>query len=119
MSKLYVGNLPQEAGEQALRQLLEDQGVACGSVLVKRGGYAFVDCPDQSAADKAIDKLNGKYVRLGAWRGEARLSPMALVIRRYQARPARRPRRTGGTSQPGRSKPGVGTARPQAAWCFG
>lgn len=60
MSKLYIGNLPQDAGEAALRQLLEDSSVACGAILVKRGGYAFVDCPDQSAADKAIDKLNGE-----------------------------------------------------------
>ncbi|KAJ1525118.1 hypothetical protein ONE63_009960 [Megalurothrips usitatus] len=60
MSKLYVGNLPQDAAEHALRQLLEEHGVACGPILVKRGGYAFIDCPDQSAADKAIDKLNGE-----------------------------------------------------------
>lgn len=60
MSKLYIGNLPQDATEAALRQLLEDSSVVCGAILVKRGGYAFVDCPDQSAADKAIDKLNGE-----------------------------------------------------------
>lgn len=61
MSKLYVGNLPQDASEQALRQLLDDNGITSGGILVKRGGYAFIDCPDQSAADKAIDKLNGEY----------------------------------------------------------
>ncbi|KAK3923407.1 Insulin-like growth factor 2 mRNA-binding protein 1 [Frankliniella fusca] len=63
MSKLYVGNLDQDVTEQALRQLLDEHGIACGSILVKRGGYAFVDCPDQSAADKAIDKLNEKWQR--------------------------------------------------------
>ncbi|KAJ8982529.1 hypothetical protein NQ317_018570 [Molorchus minor] len=58
MSKLYVGNLPTETSESALRQLFLEQNLSCTSILVKRGGYAFVDCPDQSSADRAIDKLN-------------------------------------------------------------
>ena len=62
MSKLYIGNLPSETNENALRQLFVDQNLSCTNILVKRGGYAFVDCPDQSSADKAIDKLNGKPV---------------------------------------------------------
>ena len=60
MNKLYIGNLPAEANEASLRQLLQDSG--CGtvtSVLVKRGGYAFVDCPEQATVEKAIEKLNG------------------------------------------------------------
>lgn len=60
MSKLYVGNLPADVNEGALRQLFTDNSLSCGTILVKRGGYAFVDCADQSTADKAIDKLNGK-----------------------------------------------------------
>ncbi|XP_030757145.1 insulin-like growth factor 2 mRNA-binding protein 1 isoform X2 [Sitophilus oryzae] len=59
MSKLYVGNLPTETNENALRQLFLEQNLSCTNILIKRGGYAFVDCPDQSSADKAIDKLNG------------------------------------------------------------
>ncbi|XP_023022022.1 insulin-like growth factor 2 mRNA-binding protein 3-A [Leptinotarsa decemlineata] len=59
MSKLYVGNLPNETSENSLRQLFLEQNLACTNILVKRGGYAFVDCPDQSSADRAIDKLNG------------------------------------------------------------
>ncbi|XP_067006463.1 insulin-like growth factor 2 mRNA-binding protein 1 isoform X2 [Anabrus simplex] len=59
MSKLYVGNLPADVNEASLRQLFQDHSLACTTILVKRGGYAFVDCPDQSAADRAIDKLNG------------------------------------------------------------
>ncbi|XP_022913707.1 insulin-like growth factor 2 mRNA-binding protein 1 isoform X3 [Onthophagus taurus] len=59
MSKLYIGNLPLETNEGTLRQLFLEHNLSCTNVLVKRGGYAFVDCPDQSSADKAIDKLNG------------------------------------------------------------
>ncbi|KAG5861414.1 hypothetical protein JTB14_035397 [Gonioctena quinquepunctata] len=59
MSKLYVGNLPTETSEIGLRQLFLEQNLSCTNILIKRGGYAFVDCPDQSSADRAIDKLNG------------------------------------------------------------
>jgi insulin-like growth factor 2 mRNA-binding protein 1 len=62
MSKLYVGNLPSDVNEGTLRQLFQDHGLSCSTILVKRGGYAFVDCPDQSTADRAIDKLNGKRI---------------------------------------------------------
>jgi len=60
MSKLYIGNLSSDVTENSLRQLFFENNVTCGTVLVKRGGYAFVDCPDQNSADRAIDKLNGK-----------------------------------------------------------
>ncbi|KAL1514275.1 hypothetical protein ABEB36_003558 [Hypothenemus hampei] len=59
MSKLYVGNLPNDTNENSLRQLFVEQNLSCTNILMKRGGYAFVDCPDQSSADKIIDKLNG------------------------------------------------------------
>ncbi|XP_043498762.1 insulin-like growth factor 2 mRNA-binding protein 2 [Polistes fuscatus] len=65
MSKLYVGNLSSECNENALRQLFQDHNLSCTTILVKRGGYAFVDCADQSTADRAIDKLNG-YAFLGS-----------------------------------------------------
>ncbi|CAK9831364.1 Insulin-like growth factor 2 mRNA-binding protein 1 [Anthophora retusa] len=65
MSKLYVGNLPLDCNESALRQLFQDHNLSCTTILVKRGGYAFVDCIDQSVADRAIDKLNG-FTYLGS-----------------------------------------------------
>lgn len=64
MSKLYVGNLPAEANEAGLRQLLQDHGINAASVLIKRGGYAFIDCPEQSAIERAIEKLNGNCIVL-------------------------------------------------------
>nr|CAD7406877.1 unnamed protein product [Timema poppensis] len=62
MSKLYVGNLPAEVNEGTLRQLFQEHSLSCNTILVKRGGYAFVECTDQSTADKAIDKLNVKQI---------------------------------------------------------
>ncbi|XP_014668900.1 PREDICTED: insulin-like growth factor 2 mRNA-binding protein 2 isoform X2 [Priapulus caudatus] len=59
MQKLYIGNLGQDIDEQTLRDLFEEHGIEGESFLVKKGGYAFIDCPDQVNADKAIDKLNG------------------------------------------------------------
>lgn len=64
MSKLYVGNLPTDVNEGTLRQLFTDQGLKTTNVLVKRGGYAFVDCPDQTGIDRAIEELNG-YTFMG------------------------------------------------------
>jgi RNA recognition motif-containing protein len=63
MSKLYVGNLPSDCNEAALRQLFQEHSFVCTTILVKRGGYAFIDCCDQSTADRAIDKLNGESRR--------------------------------------------------------
>ncbi|KAK2583541.1 hypothetical protein KPH14_009496 [Odynerus spinipes] len=76
MSKLYVGNLSSECNENALRQLFQDHNLACTTILVKRGGYAFVDCADQSTADRAIDKLNeSKRRRVSARASRGRRAP--------------------------------------------
>ncbi|CAG9138699.1 unnamed protein product [Plutella xylostella] len=59
MNKLYIGNLSIEADEAAIRQLFAEHSLTVAEISIKRGGYAFVDFPDQSAADRAIDKLHG------------------------------------------------------------
>ncbi|XP_022247998.1 insulin-like growth factor 2 mRNA-binding protein 1, partial [Limulus polyphemus] len=60
MNQLYIGNLPVEANEESLRELFHERSrVVPKSVLVKKGGYAFVECPDEQAAEKAIKVLNG------------------------------------------------------------
>ncbi|KAG8184263.1 hypothetical protein JTE90_001082 [Oedothorax gibbosus] len=59
-NKLYIGNLAPTVNEDSLRDLLKDKsGSVPTSVLVKRGGYAFVECKDPAAAEKAIESLNG------------------------------------------------------------
>ncbi|KAF7987665.1 hypothetical protein HCN44_003528 [Aphidius gifuensis] len=81
------GNLPSECNEAALRQLFNENNFGCTTILVKRGGYAFVDCADQSTADRAIDKLNG-YTYLGS----------SLVVEPSVASTTKK--RPGGTTKP-------------------
>lgn len=62
MNKLYVGSLPQDANEGTLRELFQEHvGFQPKNVLVKKGGYAFVECQDQQSAERAIGALNGKF----------------------------------------------------------
>ncbi|CAG9769634.1 unnamed protein product [Ceutorhynchus assimilis] len=56
-NKLYLGNLPKETTESNLRQLFSEHNLSYTNILLKPDGYAFVECADQSAADKIIDKL--------------------------------------------------------------
>uniref|UniRef100_UPI0037E72DB3 insulin-like growth factor 2 mRNA-binding protein 3 isoform X10 n=1 Tax=Semicossyphus pulcher TaxID=241346 RepID=UPI0037E72DB3 len=60
MNKLYIGNVSAEACEEDFETIFEQWKIPhCGQFLVKTG-YAFVDCPDDKAAMKAIDILSGK-----------------------------------------------------------
>lgn len=59
MYKAYVGNLDSRVTEETLHSLFEEQGLSPTNILVRRG-YAFVDFPDQTALDKAIDQFNGE-----------------------------------------------------------
>ncbi|XP_038156172.1 insulin-like growth factor 2 mRNA-binding protein 3 isoform X3 [Cyprinodon tularosa] len=60
MNKLYIGNVSAEASEEDLESIFKQWKIPhSGSFLVKTG-YAFVDCPDEKAAMRAIDVLSGK-----------------------------------------------------------
>ncbi|KAH8010149.1 hypothetical protein HPB51_025420 [Rhipicephalus microplus] len=60
MNKLYIGNLPADVNEGSIRELFHQQtGVVPKSVLLKKGGYAFVECSDDLVISKAIEALNG------------------------------------------------------------
>lgn len=58
MNKLYVGNLPLNTTEYSLQNLLNHHHIQFNNIAIKEG-YAFVECVDQSAADRAVDCLNG------------------------------------------------------------
>merc|ERR1712016_376726 len=59
MYRVYLGNLDSRVTEETLHSLFEEHNLSVSNILVKRG-YAFVDCPDQTTLDQAIDKLHGE-----------------------------------------------------------
>ncbi|MBD3334417.1 MAG: RNA-binding protein [Candidatus Eisenbacteria bacterium] len=65
-SKLYVGNLSYDAGEDELRELFSAYGeVVSAKVISDREtgrprGFAFVELAQAEDAQKAIEELNGK-----------------------------------------------------------
>ena len=65
MSKIYVGNLPFSADEEAVRALFSQHGTVDSVALIKDRdtgqfrGFGFVEMPNADAA-RAIQSLNGK-----------------------------------------------------------
>jgi RNA recognition motif-containing protein len=62
---IYVGNLPWSSSDQSLKELFETHGtVESAKILVDRAtgrsrGFGFVEMPDDSEGQRAIDALNG------------------------------------------------------------
>ena len=90
MKNIYVGNLSFDASEDQVRALFEAYGaVERVSIITDRDtgqprGFAFVEMPDDEAATKAMEALNGTT-----------LSGRNLSVN--EARPkAERPRSSGG-----------------------
>ena len=65
MTNIYVGNLPYSTTEDSLRELFGSHGtVERVSLIIDREtgrprGFGFVEMTDQSAAEAAINALNG------------------------------------------------------------
>ena len=67
MKKLFVGNLPYSANETDIQNFFSDSGVSVDSVTVMRDrftgqarGFGFVEINDDTAANHAVEVLNGK-----------------------------------------------------------
>ncbi|XP_035284953.1 insulin-like growth factor 2 mRNA-binding protein 3 [Anguilla rostrata] len=60
MNKLYIGNLSEEASPVELESIFEEWKIPVSGPFLVKTGYAFVDCPDEKIAMKAIDILSGK-----------------------------------------------------------
>ena len=64
--KLYIGNLPYNITETALREMFTPVGVVDSvSIITDRDtgrpkGFAFVEMTDDDAAKQAISQVNGK-----------------------------------------------------------
>jgi len=63
---IYVGNLPYKAADEDLRELFQGHGnVTSARVITDRfsgqsKGFGFVEMPDNTEANKAIEQLNGQ-----------------------------------------------------------
>lgn len=60
MNKLYIGNLSENAAPADLESVFKDAKIPASGPFLVKTGYAFVDCPDESWALKAIEALSGK-----------------------------------------------------------
>ena len=62
---IYVGNLNYRVNETDLKEVFEDYGSVTSAKIImdkfsgKSKGFGFVEMEDQSAANKAIEELNG------------------------------------------------------------
>lgn len=59
MNKLYIGNLSESAAPADLESVFKDAQIPASGPFLVKTGYAFVDCPDESWALKAIEALSG------------------------------------------------------------
>lgn len=60
MNKLYIGNLGENVSALDLESLFKDSKIPFSGQFLVKTGYAFVDCPDESWAMKAIEALSGE-----------------------------------------------------------
>lgn len=88
MSKIYVGNLPFSANEDAVRALFAPHGTVDSVALItdrdtgQPRGFGFVEMTSNSEAARAIQTLNG-----------FQMDGRALKVNEAQAKTAARPRR--------------------------
>uniref|UniRef100_A0A7N5JAS2 Insulin like growth factor 2 mRNA binding protein 3 n=1 Tax=Ailuropoda melanoleuca TaxID=9646 RepID=A0A7N5JAS2_AILME len=59
MNKLYIGNLGENAVPSDLESIFKNAKIPVSGPFLVKTGYAFVDCPDESWALKAIEALSG------------------------------------------------------------
>uniref|UniRef100_A0A8C5D7A5 RRM domain-containing protein n=1 Tax=Gouania willdenowi TaxID=441366 RepID=A0A8C5D7A5_GOUWI len=64
MNKLYIGNVSAEASEEDLESIFEQWKIPHTGPFLVKTGYAFVDCPDEVTAQKAIDIISGGSCKL-------------------------------------------------------
>ncbi|XP_061080337.1 insulin-like growth factor 2 mRNA-binding protein 1 isoform X1 [Conger conger] len=60
MNKLYIGNLSENVTPEDLVKVFEDCKIPFSGQFLLKTGYAFVDCPDDQCAMKAIETCSGK-----------------------------------------------------------
>ncbi|XP_059789979.1 insulin-like growth factor 2 mRNA-binding protein 3 isoform X2 [Balaenoptera ricei] len=86
MNKLYIGNLSENAVPSDLESIFKDAKIPVSGPFLVKTGYAFVDCPDESWALKAIEALSGKVELHGKLIEVEHSVPKRQRIRKLQIR---------------------------------
>ncbi|XP_007447513.1 PREDICTED: insulin-like growth factor 2 mRNA-binding protein 3 isoform X3 [Lipotes vexillifer] len=86
MNKLYIGNLSENAVPSDLESIFKDAKIPVSGPFLVKTGYAFVDCPDESWALKAIEALSGKVELHGKFIEVEHSVPKRQRIRKLQIR---------------------------------
>ncbi|KAK7929709.1 hypothetical protein WMY93_006104 [Mugilogobius chulae] len=60
MHKLYIGNLGDTVTAEDLGKTFDEHKIPYSGQFLMKTGYAFVDCPDDQCAMKAIETISGK-----------------------------------------------------------
>ncbi|MGH0135504.1 UNVERIFIED_CONTAM: hypothetical protein FKN15_015031 [Acipenser sinensis] len=63
MNKLYIGNLSESVTPEDLEKVFQDSKISFTGQFLVKTGYAFVDCPDDQWAMKAIEAFSEICVR--------------------------------------------------------
>ncbi|EMP33767.1 Insulin-like growth factor 2 mRNA-binding protein 1 [Chelonia mydas] len=61
MNKLYIGNLNENVTPGDLEKVFNDHKISFSGQFLVKSGYAFVDCPDEQWAMKAIETFSGQW----------------------------------------------------------
>lgn len=59
MNKIYIGSLPQDVTHSSLCEVFGSYNIDLTNVILNQKGFAFADCKDSAAVDRAIEHLNG------------------------------------------------------------
>ncbi|XP_012879942.1 PREDICTED: insulin-like growth factor 2 mRNA-binding protein 3 isoform X2 [Dipodomys ordii] len=86
MNKLYIGNLSENAAPTDLESIFKDAKIPVSGPFLVKTGYAFVDCPDDGWALKAIEALSGKMELHGKAIEVEHSVPKRQRIRKLQIR---------------------------------
>jgi RNA recognition motif-containing protein len=90
---LYVSNLGDQITDESLRAVFATHGEVCSSRIIKNHvtghsrGFGFIDMPNDTEAQRAIEKINGTVVNgrnLSVKEARPRPEPKGTFIERLK-----------------------------------
>lgn len=83
MHKLYIGNLGDSVTAEDLGKTFDDHKIPYSGEFLMKTGYAFVDCPDDHWAMKAIETFSGEL----RWIKDHQRPSSTLSVIYYEGKP--------------------------------